>query len=180
MKKILSILLLSTVIFACNQPTEWSEEQKIEFKDHLRRIENLLYLNSLRQEQFDILAEDVSNSIELYNPNYIVFMQLPNSEDTIKTYVITRMSHHLSADARNLRDLYPYHLLVADSILSKDLSHAQIDAFYNCLASKLLDEYVSMEFFMGALSYGNKAQHQAEIFQIQCAKELGDSVQVNH
>lgn len=172
MKKIISCLLLTAVAFACTTEKKWTEEQKIKFKDHIRQIENLAYLHNIDQEQFDLLSENVANSIEVYNPVYTVFIALPSSEDTIKTYVVSDLSFRLDSDSRTLRSLYPYRLLVAEGILEPGLTHQQKNAFYDCFSSKILDRYESMEFFLGALSYGNKAQMEAVKLQKECAEEF--------
>lgn len=178
MKNLLLILACSLALFSCNSNQGWTEKQRDEFKQTLKIGDDFKYLKNMTEEEFNKFAADVTTSIESTYPNYSVFLEMPSVSDTVSAYVIRRFSNVLESDYRTLHNMYPYDQLVNEGILPAGLTKESKEAFYACLASKIRAKYESMGFFLGALTDGNEAEQQAQIFIQQCAMEMTSAVMI--
>lgn len=178
MKRILLGLLCFFVVTSCTHTANWTPQQKDEFKEHIKAVRGLAYANNMTVEEFEKYANDVAASVQSTYPDYSVFMNMPGVEDTIAVFAVTQFAYDVDSDYRNLRNLYPYHQLVKDGVLPEGVTKEAKEAFYACLAAKIRGEYESIGFFLGALSFNDKANQQAIIFQQQCAMELGASIMI--
>ncbi|MFI3330975.1 MAG: hypothetical protein R3Y38_04145 [Rikenellaceae bacterium] len=172
MKRFIAALILNILMLSCANVQKWSKHEIEDFKTKLKGVENLDYLHNMQVDEYNLLVNNLAHAIEIFNPRYEVFINLPSAKDTINTYVISFLSYHLDAQTRNLRSLFPYRHLVKEGILPEGMSHNSKDEFYLCLENKLRARYKSMEFFLGALSYGDDALIQAKIYMRECFEQM--------
>lgn len=172
MKRIIIAFCLNVFMLSCSNSAQWSEQEIYDFKQHLKSVSSLDYLKAMSEKELEDLTIDLAKAIRVHNPKYQQFIELPSAKDTITTYVISFMSYYLDSGARTLRSLYPYRDLVREGILPTGMSDSSKAAFYLCLENKLRARYKSMEFFLGALSYGQGAATQAQEYIKECAAEF--------
>ena len=175
MKKILlsiSLILAAVAIVGCSQQAKWDHHQKQAMRENLRQYRDMIYLEDLTEPEFIIFTDSVTGNIEEVYPVYATFMQIPNVDDTIDMFVITTIVEELNEDAHNMRHIFPYRYLVSQGMLPDKLSHEQQRAFYNCLAQKVNNNFVSVEQFLNAILADTSANSQITQFQRECANEL--------
>ncbi len=151
-KKILLFLTVAIAALAagCSQSREWTREQRREMKENLRQYRNMVYLENMNDSEFGLFTDDVAASLEVMYPVYATFIAVPNVNDTITAVVVTTIVSDINADARNMRYLFPYENLVADSILPAGMSHKQLRAYYKCVADQINANYNSLASFLNA------------------------------
>lgn len=169
------VALMGLCLFTgCSQRAKWNRAQRQAMRDALREYRQAVYLNDLTDAEFMLFSDDVAMAIEEDYPVYTTFIQMPGSNDTVQVYVVTTIVEELNADARNMRHIFPYSWLVGNNILPAGLDRSQQQAFYNCLAAKVDNQYPTMNQFVSALMEDSTDMSQISRLQSQCANDLFD------
>ncbi|MFI3316389.1 MAG: hypothetical protein SNF93_02260 [Rikenellaceae bacterium] len=171
--KNLKILTLFALVFSgCSQPTQWAQEQRVEFISSLNPYRQMAYLNELDDAEFVVFTSDVSADIESAYPVYTQFVMMPSLSDTVDMWIVGAIVDQLDADASNMRYLYPYHTLVAQGILPAGLDRAARLSFYRCFAQKINNKFMTLESFFYAVITNDIDPNEITTMQRDCASEL--------
>ena len=173
-------LLLSTSLLAlfaagfigCSQRQEWNREERKAMREALRDYRKMVYLDDLTDAEFVLFTDQVAGTLENAYPVYVEFIQMEGVDDTVDMVVVTEIVDELNADARNMRHIFPYNLLVAQGVLPAGLDHEQQRAFYNCFAQQVNDTYQTMGQFFNAILADTTDMSQISQLQSQCANDL--------
>lgn len=178
MKKFLLSAVVTALFFcnfvACSPTNKWSREERQSLREMLRDYRRMVYLNNLTEAEYMLFSDNVASAIELDYPLYTTFIEMPAVNDTVQLYVVTTIVEQLNTDARNMRHLFPYKMLVADSILPAGLNRQQQTAFYRCLSQRVNQTYPTLEDFIYAIASDTTATSTVANLQRQCASELFD------
>ncbi len=178
MKKLLLCLpllaLVATGFMGCSKQREWNHEQRKAMREALRSYRQMVYLDDLTDAEFVLFSDQVAGTLENAYPVYVKFIQMEGVDDTVDMVVVTEIVDELNADARNMRHIFPYNVLVAQGVLPEGLDHNQLKAFYSCLASKVNDTYSTMGQFFNAILADTTDLSQISQMESQCANDLFD------
>lgn len=176
MKKLLLCLPLLALFAAafpgCSKQREWNHDQRKAMREALRDYRKMVYLDDLTDAEFVLFTDQVAGTLENAYPVYVEFIQMEGVDDTVDMVVVTEIVDELNADARNMRHIFPYNLLVAQGVLPAGLDHDQQRAFYNCFAQKVNDTYQTMGQFFNAILADSTDMSQLSQLQSQCANDL--------
>ena len=176
MKKLLLCLPLLALFAAgfpgCSKQRQWNHEQRKAMREALRDYRKMVYLDDLTDAEFVLFTDQVAGTLENAYPVYVEFIQMEGVDDTVDMVVVTEIVDELNADARNMRHIFPYNLLVAQGVLPAGLDHEQQKAFYNCFAQKVNDTYFTMNQFFNAILADTTDMSQLSQLQSQCANDL--------
>ena len=175
-QRIFKIVVFATAIaaVACSKNAAWREAERRELREEVRAYRDMLYLQNLANEEFDLFSDDVVEAIEVAYPVYTVFEELPSQSDTVQVYVVETIVTQLKDNAHNMRHLFPYHALVEAGILPAGLNRQAQHAFYDCLARKVRNNYPSMEAFLADVMAWSGCSPTVLALQMQCAADLFD------
>lgn len=169
----LTLLALVTAGFSgCSKQRQWNHEQRKAMREALRSYRQMVYLDDLTDAEFGLFSDAVAGTLENAYPVYVEFIQMEGVDDTVDMVVVTEIVDELNADARNMRHIFPYNVLVAQGILPQGLDHDQLKAFYNCLATKVNNTYSSMGQFFNAILADTTDLSQISQLESQCANDL--------
>lgn len=177
MKKFLlsiGILAVAVSVVGCSSKNKWSRDERRQMREELRNYRDMIYVQNLNDEEFDMFSDDVTDAIEIDYPVYTTFIEMPGSGDTVEVYVVSTIVNQLDADAHNMRNIYPYPYLVAQGVLPDGLSREAQHAFYKCFAGKVDNYYPSTQAFFQAIMADTTSYSQMARFQQQCAADLFD------
>ena len=178
MKKLLLCLPLLALFAAgfpgCSKQREWNHEQRKAMREALRAYRQMVYLDDLTDAEFVLFSDQVAGDLENAYPVYVEFIQMEGVDDTVDMVVVTQIVDELNADARNMRHLFPYNVLVAQGMLPEGLDHNQLKSFYSCFASKVNDTYSTMGEFFNAILADTTDLSQISQIESQCANDLFD------
>ena len=172
---LLSLTLLARVtagFSGCSKQRQWNHEQRKAMREALRSYRQMVYLDDLTDAEFGLFSDAVAGTLENAYPVYVEFIQMEGVDDTVDMVVVTEIVDELNADARNMRHIFPYNLLVAQGVLPAGLDHDQQRAFYNCFAQKVNDTYQTMGQFFNAILADTTDMSQLSQLQSQCANDL--------
>lgn len=176
MKKLLLCLPLLALFAAgfpgCSKQREWNHDQRKAMREALRDYRKMVYLDDLTDTEFVFFTDQVAGTLENAYPVYVEFIQMEGVDDTVDMVVVTEIVDELNADARNMRHIFPYNLLVAQGVLPAGLDHDQQRAFYSCFAQKVNDTYLTMGQFFNAILADTTDMSQISRLQSQCANDL--------
>ena len=176
MKKLLlclPLLALFTAAFpGCSKQRQWNHDQRKAMREALRDYRKMVYLDDLTDAEFVLFTDQVAGTLENAYPVYVEFIQMEGVDDTVDMVVVTEIVDELNADARNMRHIFPYNLLVAQGVLPAGLDHEQQRAFYNCFAQQVNDTYQTMGQFFNAILADTTDMSQISQLQSQCANDL--------
>ena len=176
MKKLLLCLPLLALFAAafpgCSKQRQWNHEQRKAMREALRDYRKMVYLDDLTDAEFVLFTDQVAGTLENAYPVYVEFIQMEGVDDTVDMVVVTEIVDELNADARNMRHIFPYNLLVAQGVLPAGLDHEQQRAFYNCFAQQVNDTYQTMGQFFNAILADTTDMSQISQLQSQCANDL--------
>ena len=176
MKKLLLCLPLLALFAAafpgCSIQRQWNHDQRKAMREALRDYRKMVYLDDLTDAEFVLFTDQVAGTLENAYPVYVEFIQMEGVDDTVDMVVVTEIVDELNADARNMRHIFPYNLLVAQGVLPAGLDHDQQCAFYNCFAQKVNDTYQTMGQFFNAILADTTDMSQLSQLQSQCANDL--------
>nr|WP_122119436.1 hypothetical protein [Alistipes megaguti] len=169
----LTLLVLVTAGFSgCSKQRQWNHEQRKAMREALRSYRQMVYLDDLTDAEFGLFSDAVAGTLENAYPVYVEFIQMEGVDDTVDMVVVTEIVDELNADARNMRHIFPYNVLVAQGILPQGLDHDQLKAFYNCLATKVNNTYSSTGQFFNAILADTTDLSQISQLESQCANDL--------
>ena len=169
----LTLLALVTAGFSgCSKQRQWNHEQRKAMREALRPYRQMVYLDDLTDAEFGLFSDAVAGTLENAYPVYVEFIQMEGVDDTVDMVVVTEIVDELNADARNMRHIFPYNVLVAQGILPQGLDHDQLKAFYNCLATKVNNTYSSTGQFFNAILADTTDLSQISQLESQCANDL--------
>ena len=176
MKQLLLCLPLLALFAAafpgCSKQRQWNHDQRKAMREALRDYRKMVYLDDLTDAEFVLFTDQVAGTLENAYPVYVEFIQMEGVDDTVDMVVVTEIVDELNADARNMRHIFPYNLLVAQGVLPAGLDHDQQRAFYNCFAQKVNDTYQTMGQFFNAILADTTDMSQLSQLQSQCANDL--------
>ena len=176
MKKLLLCLPLLALFAAafpgCSKQHQWNHDQRKAMREALRDYRKMVYLDDLTDAEFVLFTDQVAGTLENAYPVYVEFIQMEGVDDTVDMVVVTEIVDELNADARNMRHIFPYNLLVAQGVLPAGLDHEQQRAFYNCFAQQVNDTYQTMGQFFNAILADTTDMSQISQLQSQCANDL--------
>ena len=176
MKKLLLCLPLLALFAAafpgCSKQRQWNHDQRKAMREALRDYRKMVYLDDLTDAEFVLFTDQVAGTLENAYPVYVEFIQMEGVDDTVDMVVVTEIVDELNADARNMRHIFPYNVLVAQGILPQGLDHDQLKAFYNCLATKVNNTYSSTGQFFNAILADTTDLSQISQLESQCANDL--------
>ena len=176
MKKLLLCLPLLALFAAafpgCSKQRQWNHDQRKAMREALRDDRKMVYLDDLTDAEFVLFTDQVAGTLENAYPGYVEFIQMEGVDDTVDMVVVTEIVDELNADARNMRHIFPYNLLVAQGVLPAGLDHEQQRAFYNCFAQQVNDTYQTMGQFFNAILADTTDTSQISQLQSQCANDL--------
>ena len=176
MKKLLLCLPLLALFAAafpgCSKQRQWNHDQRKAMREALRDYRKMVYLDDLTDAEFVLFTDQVAGTLENAYPVYVEFIQMEGVDDTVDMVVVTEIVDELNADARNMRHIFPYNLLVAQGVLPAGLDHEQQRAFYNCFAQQVNDTYQTMGQFFNAILADTTDMSQISQLQSQCANDL--------
>lgn len=176
MKKILlsvSLLALTALGFiGCSQQKQWNREQRQALRQMLKDYREMVYLDNLSEAEYMLFADEVAAAIEQDYPIYTTFIEMPAVNDTVQVYVVTTIATQLNTDARNMRHIFPYNMLVQSNILPSGLDRTQQNAFYRCLSQKVNNTYPDYDSFVNAVINDTTAMSTINQLQQQCATDL--------
>lgn len=176
MKKLLLCLPLLALVAAgfsgCSKQRQWNQDQRKAMREALRSYRQMVYLDDLTDAEFVLFSDQVAGNLENAYPVYVEFIQMEGVDDTVDMVVVTEIVDELNADARNMRHIFPYNVLVAQGILPQGLDHDQLKAFYNCLATKVNNTYSSTGQFFNAILADTTDLSQISQLESQCANDL--------
>ena len=180
MKKfLLSVSLSALTIFSfigCSQQRQWNREQRQALRQMLHDYRQMVYLNNLTEAEYMLFADQVAADIEQAYPVYTTFVELPSRGDTVEVYVVTTIVEALNANPHNLRNLYPYAMLVGDGILPAGLNHQALRAYYDCLSYKVRHYYPTTFAFYSAVADSPTTPDAITAMLTSCAAELFDYI----
>lgn len=180
MKRILFLCSLCAVMLgACNSRREWNTSQRQQMRDRLRACRQWVYLNDMTDAEYMVFTDGVVGTLEEFYPNYGVLVTYPAVEDTISEVVVRAIVADITTDARNMRHLFPYNHLVRQGVLPRGMSHDQLKAYYQCLADKINDGYISMRSFLWQAMQERVDTTRVGRYQRSCAQELSLDVLVD-
>ena len=177
MKKVFfaATLLATTLLaIACTSKERWSDKEREALRNEIGAYRDMVYLDNLGNAEFIEFSDGVVEAIEIDYPIYTTFIELPARGDTVEVYVVSTIVNELDTDAHNMRNIYPYPMLVAEGILPPNLSLQAQRAFYNCFASKVNRTYPSTRAFFNAIMADTLPTSQITQLQRGCASELFD------
>lgn len=178
MKKLLLCLPLLALVaagfFGCSKQRQWNQDQRKAMREALRSYRQMVYLDDLTDAEFVLFSDQVAGDLENAYPVYVEFIQMEGVDDTVDMVVVTQIVDELNADARNMRHLFPYNVLVAQGMLPEGLDHNQLKSFYSCFASKVNDTYSTMGEFFNAILADTTDLSQISQIESQCANDLFD------
>ena len=178
MKKLLLCLPLLALVAAgfsgCSKQRQWNQDQRKAMREALRSYRQMVYLDDLTDAEFVLFSDQVAGDLENAYPVYVEFIQMEGVDDTVDMVVVTQIVDELNADARNMRHLFPYNVLVAQGMLPEGLDHNQLKSFYSCFASKVNDTYSTMGEFFNAILADTTDLSQISQIESQCANDLFD------
>ena len=138
----------------------------------LRDYRKMIYLNDLTEAEYMLFSDRVLASIEEEYPVYTTFVEMPAVNDTVQVYVVTTIVEQLDADASNMRHIYPYRDLVAENILPDGLNRAEQNAFYQCFANAVDNNYANVTQLLNAIIADTVQTSQIRQMQSSCANAL--------
>ena len=177
MKKILlfmSMVAVATSIVGCSQQRRWNDREREELRRELRAYRDMVYLDNLAEAEFNDFSGNVVEAIEIDYPVYTTFVELPGRGDTVEVYVVSTIVEELKANPHNMRNIYPYPLLVEEGILPGNLNHQAQRAFYECFSKSVKRYYPSTQAFFNAVVGDSDSQQILTDMQMQCAADLFD------
>lgn len=178
MKKLLLCLPLLALVAAgfsgCSKQRQWNQDQRKAMREALRSYRQMVYLDDLTDAEFVLFSDQVAGNLENAYPVYVEFIQMEGVDDTVDMVVVTQIVDELNADARNMRHLFPYNVLVAQGMLPEGLDHNQLKSFYSCFAAKVNDTYSTMGEFFNAILADTTDLSQISQIESQCANDLFD------
>lgn len=176
MKRIvLSFAFVAMIIggfFACGEEAKWNREERQAMRNLLRDYRKMAYLADLTEAEYMLFTDRVIASMEEVYPVYTTLVEMPSVNDTVQVYVVTTIVEQLTADASNMRHLYPYRDLVAENILPDGLSRAEQNAFYQCFANSVDNTYNNATQLVNAIVADTVQTSQIHQMQSACANEL--------
>ena len=176
MKRLLLSLTLLALVAAgfsgCSKQRQWNHEQRKAMREALRSYRQMVYLDDLTDAEFGLFSDAVAGTLENAYPVYVEFIQMEGVDDTVDMVVVTEIVDELNADARNMRHIFPYNVLVAQGVLPEGLDHDQLKAFYSCFASKVNAAYSTMDQFFNAILADTTDLSQISQMESQCANDL--------
>jgi len=170
----LPVLALLYSLSSCTQQRKWNHEQRQQMREALREYRTLAYLNDLTENEFLVFSDDVSTTLENDYPVYATFINMPGKDDTVQMVVVTTIVEELNADARNMRHLFPYRDLVKKGKLPAGLDRDQLHSFYNCMATKVNNNFMTLDRFVNAVLADTVNTSLLGRIQSQCANDLFD------
>jgi hypothetical protein len=177
MKKILlSIVSVATIatIMGCSAERRWGDMERRELRQELRAYRDMAYLDNLEAVEFETFSGDVVEAIEIDYPIYTTFVELPGKGDTVEVYVVSTIVEELNANPHNMRNIYPYPMLVEQGILPAGLNHQAQRAFYDCLAYRVKQYYPSTLAFFEDIVDSATTPTPITNMQMACAADLFD------
>ena len=157
-----------------NKEKGWGENERKELRKELRHYRDMIYVDNLSEVEFDSFTGDVIEAIEVDYPIYTTFIELPARGDTVEVYVLSTIVDRLQTDANNLRNIYPYPMLVDEGILPPGLDRQAQRAFYDCFARKVKAAFPSISSFFNAILNDTAPNSKIQQMQQQCASDLFD------
>ena len=177
MKRVLfmaiAIIAAATVV-GCASKERWNDEHRRELRDEVGAWREMVYLENLDDAEFEDFSGDVVEAIEIDYPIYTTFVELPAKGDTVEVYVVSTIVNRLQTDAHNMRNIYPYPLLVSEGILPPGLDIQAQRAFYDCFTRRVNANFKSVGDFFNALVDDTAPDSKIEQMQQQCASDLFD------
>lgn len=170
-------MAMAAILFVggCAKEKRWGMKEREELREELRAYRDMVYLDNLAEAEFNSFAGDVVSAIEIDYPIYTTFVELPGRGDTVEVYVVSTIVEELNTDPHNLRNIFPYPMLVADGILPSGLNHQAQRSFYDCLSHKIKRAYKSTADFFDAIVSDSPADNsKIASLQWQCAADLFD------
>lgn len=159
-------------IFACGEQNKWSREERQAMRNLLRDYRKMVYLSDLTEAEYMLFTDGVIASMEEAYPVYTTLVEMPAVNDTVQVYIVTTIVEQLDADASNMRHLYPYRDLVAANILPNGLSRTEQNAFYQCFAESVDNQYADATQLVNAIVADTVASSQIHQMQAACANAL--------
>ncbi len=147
-KKLLFFIVCAAALGACTGKREWNTSQRQQMRDRLKAYRQWVYLNDMTDTEYMVFTDGVVGTLEEYYPNYGVLVTYPAVDDTISQVVVTTIVTDINTDAHNMRHLFPYGHLVNRGILPRGMNRDQQKAYYQCLAGKINNGYISMRNFL--------------------------------
>ncbi|MBR4849485.1 MAG: hypothetical protein IKV09_00985 [Alistipes sp.] len=172
---LLSVALVALILgglFGCSQQQKWNREERQAMHNLLRDYRKMIYLNDLTEAEYMLFSDRVLASIEEEYPVYTTFVEMPAVNDTVQVYVVTTIVEQLDADASNMRHIYPYRDLVAEKILPDGLNRAEQNAFYQCFANAVDNNYANVTQLLNAIIADTVQTSQIRQMQSSCANAL--------
>lgn len=114
------------LVGACSKEKRWGMKEREELRNELRAYRDMVYLENLAEAEFNDFTGDVVSAIEIDYPVYTTFVELPGRGDTVEVYVVSTIVEELNTDPHNLRNIFPYPMLVADGILPQEIGRAHV------------------------------------------------------
>lgn len=174
-KLLLSITAVAMIATLAGCKSEkWNAENRREVRDEVKAYRDMVYLENLADEEFNEFSDDVVEAIEIDYPVYTTFVEMPGKGDTIEVYVVSMIVNQLKADAHNMRNIYPYPMLVAEGVLPAGLNGQAQRAFYDCFARKVNNYYKTTDAFFNAVVNDATPTSQITNMQMECAADLFD------
>ena len=170
----MTMVAVATSIVGCSQQRRWNDKEREELRRELRAYRDMVYLDNLAEAEFNAFSGDVVEAIEIDYPIYTTFIELPSRGDTVEVYVVSTIVEELKANPHNMRNIYPYPMLVEEGILPAGLNHQAQRAFYECFARKVKQYYPSTLAFFNAVVGDTASQTTLTNMQMQCASDLFD------
>lgn len=169
-----SAIAFAAASMGCSSSKKWSDEHRRELRNEVAAWREMAYLDNLDDMEFDEFTGDVVEAIESSYPVYTTFIELPARGDTIEVYVVSTIVERLQTDAHNMRNIYPYAMLVDAGILPPGLDMQAQRAFYECFARKVKGAYGSAGAFFRAIVNNTAPMSKIVQMQQQCAADLFD------
>ncbi len=166
-----ALLLMAAVVTSCKD-RHWTPEQRARLHDQIRAYREWSYIQNMNDAEFLMLADDVAATVEANYANLNAFNGTPGASDSLTTSVVGVMATYITTDARNMRYLFPYHHLVREKVLPSGLGRDQLKQFYQCMADKINNGYVSMENFLWNAMSNNVSATVVGAIQQECASQL--------
>ena len=170
----MTMVAMATSIVGCSQQRRWNDKERRELRRELRAYRDMVYLDNLAEAEFDAFSGNVVEAIEIDYPVYTTFIELPGRGDTVEVYVVSTIVEGLKANPHNMRNIYPYPMLVEEGILPAGLNHQAQRAFYECFSRKVKQYYPSTLAFFNAVVGNDASQATLADMQMQCAADLFD------
>ncbi len=177
MKKSLLIITLAAaaaVIYGCSAERRWGDKERKELRQEIRAYRDMAYLDNLAELEFDMFSGDVVEAIEIDYPVYTTFVELPGRGDTVEVYVVSTIVEELKANPHNMRNIFPYPMLVEEGVLPPNLNHQAQRAFYDCLSHRVKQYYPSTLSFFEAIEDSPTTPPAITNMQLSCAADLFD------